>query len=77
MTESEILSEMEPEKKGHRKGGAHLMKRGAPRPDQENRPRRPRKRWKDMSARDRALRVLLIVAVVLAVLFAAAAIALA
>ena len=63
------------DKKGHRKGGAHLLKGSASRPGQEKKPRRPRRRWKDMSARERALRVLVIVAVVLAVVFVAAAVA--
>ena len=60
---------MEPDKREARRGGSRLL---AGRTGKEKKPRR---RWKELTGREKALRVLLIVAAVLAVLFVALAVA--
>ena len=57
---------MEPDKREHRRGGARLRQSES---ERSPKVKKPRKRWKQMTARERVLRVLIVAAIVLAVLF--------
>ena len=74
MTESETICVMEPDKREHRQGGARRS--GTSTSSRHSKPgKKPRRRWKQLTGGEKALRVLIIIAAVLAVLFVAVAVA--
>ena len=77
MTESETICVMEPDKREHRQGGARRSGTStSSRSARNSKPgKKPRRSWKQLSGGEKALRVLIIIATVLAVLFVAVAVA--